>query len=89
MDECRAGYRRWHTAPVGEHYLSILSHAGESVPDECGVGDQTLGDIVDPLRSGSGMEVVNTVTAMTGIDAADWGWPRVVAFVAGLEGGAG
>ena len=66
-------------------YNQQLAFRTESAGWSPGVAERTVGDLVDPYRPGSALEVVNVVSRVLGMDAAAWSWDRLVHLAAGVE----
>jgi hypothetical protein len=50
-----------------------------------GPADRTVADLVDPLRPGDALSLVNVTTKATGQDTADWPIARILSMAAVLE----
>lgn len=83
--ECKAGLRRHAGQQWGDQFRTILNHGTEENVENPGVYERTIGDLLDPYRTGSAMHVVNAVSREMGVDAASWRVDRLLSMVAGLE----
>lgn len=47
--------------------------------------ERTIGDLLDPMRPGEVMSVINLVTKATNQDAMGWSWNRLASMLTVLE----
>lgn len=85
LAECETGLRWYSGTPRGDNYRTIINHGGENIVENPGLSERTIGDLVDPWRSGSAMFVVNVVSREMGFDAAAWDLDRLLSMYAGIE----
>ena len=82
--ECEAGRRRYAGTDVGDRYGTVLNWGTDRQRGEVSLRERTVGDLVDPYRPGSALEVVNLVTRRVGLDAAGWNVDRLVSMADGV-----
>lgn len=81
---------RWYAgSEYGDRYSWVGGHLGVGEFGTPRVWERSIGDLVDPGRSGSWMEVVNAVSRGMGMDVSDWGVDRILSMVRGLDSGGG
>lgn len=76
--------RRHAGVDLGERYQMVLAFGGEGDHGMPDLWERTLGDVLDPLRPGGGMAVVNEVSRDVGRDVAGWRWDRVLGLYASM-----
>ena len=82
--ECEAGRRRYAGTDVGDRYGTVLNWGTDRQRGEVSLRERTVGDLVDPYRPGSALEVVNLVTRRVGLDAAEWSADRLLSMADGV-----
>lgn len=79
------GLRRYSGTELGDQYRRVLAFGADENPGDPRTYERTLGDLLDPLRPGRVVDIVNAVTRETGVDAEGWRIDRLLSMVAGLE----
>lgn len=85
LGECREGHRRLAGSDVGTEYRQILAFGAEGDATDPDPWERTVGDLVDPTRTASVIDVVNAVSKAVGDDAAGWSVERLLRMVATLQ----
>jgi len=85
LGEVRAGHRQHVGTDRGDQFQKIMAHGGEGDYSDPSVYQRTLGDLIDPTRSGGFMQIVNAVTREVGSDVSEWPLNRLLNMVGGME----
>lgn len=78
--------RRYPNTEPGENFGRVLAHIGDG--DDYAdptVMERTLGDYLDPTRTGCLTDIVNRVSQVVGADVQEWRVDRLLRMVAGVE----
>ena len=69
---------------MGDRYGTVLNWGTDRQRGEVSLRERTVGDLIDPYRPGSALEVVNLVTRRVGLDAAGWSADRLLSMADGV-----
>jgi hypothetical protein len=70
---------------LGDKYARLIAKTGSPDHADPTSTQRTLGDLIDPTRSGGIMPMVNSVSREVGRDVADWSIRRIWSLYAQME----